>query len=324
VKALVQVGYGLPADVLVISDVPRPAATDHDVVVRVMAASVNALDWHTTRGIPKVIRLSDGVPAPRKRIRGVDLSGIVESVGKDVTTFRPGDRVFGSADGSFAELAVTPATRLVPLPQGVSFEQGATLCVAGLTALQALRDKARLRAGQHVLVLGAGGGVGTFAVQLARCLGARVTAATRASRIEPLRALGADAVVDYGAAGFPSDSQPYDAIVVVGGDRPLGSLRRALRPSGSLVFAGGPTDRVLALVGRILLGGALSPFTGHRVVGFVAKHDAGDLAELAQLVASCRLRPVVGRVYPLDRAADAITYVGSGAAHGKVVVSARA
>jgi NADPH:quinone reductase-like Zn-dependent oxidoreductase len=322
-KAVVQIGYGQPADVLRVDDVDAPAMGERDVLVRVEAASVNALDWHTTRGIPKVIRLTDGRPAPRKRIRGVDLSGVVDAVGTGVTAFKAGDRVFGGADGSFAELAVTTADRLAATPPAVPDEQAATLCVAGLTALQAVRDKARVAAGHRVLVYGAGGGVGVFAVQLTKWLGADVTAATRTAHLDLVRSSGADAVVDYTRHNFARDGIRYDALVVVGGSRSLADCLRVLKPAGRLVIVGGPTDRLAGLLSRIVGGIALSPFTGKGVSAFVAKNDAGDLALLGQLVQEGRLRPIVARRYRLDQAIDAIGTVGSGAVGGKLVITRR-
>jgi NADPH:quinone reductase-like Zn-dependent oxidoreductase len=322
-RAVVQLGYGRPADVLRVDDVDVPAMGERDVLVRVEAASVNALDWHTTRGIPKVIRLTDGSPAPRKRIRGVDLSGVVDAVGEGVTAFKAGDRVFGGADGSFAELAVTTVDRLAATPAGVLDEQAATLCVAGLTALQAVRDKARVAAGHRVLVYGAGGGVGMFVVQLAKWLGADVTAVTRTAHADLVRSSGADAVVDYTRHDVARDGQRYDALVVVGGSRSLADCLRVLKPAGRLVIVGGPTDRLAGLLSRILGGIALSPFTGKRVTAFVAKNDAADLALLGQLVQRGTLRPLVARRYGLGEAADAIACIGAGGVGGKLVIAAR-
>lgn len=318
---LVQLAYGLPADVLRVADVDRPPIADDGVLVRIAAASVNALDWHTTRGIPKVIRLTGGRTAPRHRIRGVDLAGIVVAVGKQVTRCRAGDQVFGTADGSFAEYAATTADRLAQKPAGLSSEHAATLPVAGLTALQALRDKARVRPGHRVLVHGAGGGVGSFAVQIARWMGAQVTAVTRSEHVDHVRSLGADVVVDYSAEDFSRRGEQYNALIDIGGTRSLADCRRVLAPSGTLVLTGGPTDRLRSLLGRIVMGLALSPFTNQRVVAFIAKSSPADLALLAQLAEGGHLRPAIDRTYPLHQAADAIAYLGMGRARGKVVVA---
>jgi NADPH:quinone reductase-like Zn-dependent oxidoreductase len=323
VKALVQVGYGLPQDVLRLAEVDRPSVGDAGVLVRVAAASVNALDWHTTRGIPKVMRLTDGRPAPRKHIRGIDLSGVVEAVGKDVTSFTTGDRVFGGADGSFAEYVATTADRLAKLPDAVPHELGSTLCVAGLTALQAVRDKARVAAGDRVLVYGAGGGVGLFVLQLSKWLGAHVTGVTRTEHLDLLRESSADEVIDYSHEDFARRPERYDALVVVGGTRSLADCLRVLRPQGRLVIVGGPTDRLLGLLARIVGGMALSPFTRKPVSAFVAKSNAEDLRLLGQLVERGTVRPVIARTYRLDQGPEAIASVGSGAIGGKLVILTR-
>lgn len=322
-KAVVQIGYGHPVDVLRIADVDVPALGDDSVRVLVEAASVNALDWHTTRGIPKIMRLTDGQQAPRSRVRGIDLAGVVEATGKNVTAFRPGDRVFGGADGSFAEHAVTSPARLARLGDAASFEQGATLCVAGLTALQALRDKARVVPGERVIVLGAGGGVGVFAVQLAAWLGARVTAVTRTTHVDLAHSSGAEIVIDYLREDFTRRPERHDVMVVVGGTRSLADCLRVLRRPGRLVIVGGPTDQLRGLAARILGGIALSPLTRKRVTAFVAKSTPADLALLGELVVTGRLRPMIDRRYPLDDGVAAIASVGSGAVRGKVVIVPR-
>lgn len=320
-KAVVQIGYGLPADVLRVGSVDVPVIGDRDVLVRVASASVNALDWHTTRGIPKFMRLTEGRPAPRTRVRGIDLSGVVEAAGKDVTGFRSGDRVFGGADGSFAEYAVTAADRLALTPASVSDEQAATLCVAGLTAVQAVRDKARVSRGDRVIVLGAGGGVGLYVVQLAKWLGAHVTAFTRTAHVDAVGCAGADEVCDYTREDFARRGQRYDAMVVVGGTRTLADCLGVLRRPGRLVIVGGPTDQLRGLAARIVAGMALAPFTRKQVTAFVAKNSAEDLALLAGLVATGTLRPVIDRHYPLDRCPEAIAHIGGGATRGKVIIT---
>jgi NADPH:quinone reductase-like Zn-dependent oxidoreductase len=288
--------------------------------VRIHAASVNALDWHTTRGMPYVIRGVDGRSTPRKAIRGVDLSGVVEAVGAAVTEVAPGDEVFGGAEGSFAELAATPPERLARKPARLTHEQAAALHVAGLTALQGLTERARLRPGQSVLIHGAGGGVGTFAVQIAKALGARVTAVTRTESVETVRALGADEVIDHRREDFTRRPERYDALLDVGGARPLGACRRVLRRGGVLVVAGAPAGRWLAPASRLLHALVLSPFVAQRLVPFVSRNDAASLEALRELAASGRVTPVLDRRYPLAAAAAAIHHVGAGHARGKVVV----
>src|SRR5919106_2481078 len=216
-----------------------PASGDDGVLVEVHAASVNALDWHLARGVPIFIRMLEAIGAPKYRVRGIDLAGRVKAVGKTVTRFKPGDEVFGGSDASFAEFTVTTEKRLAAKPAGITFEQAATLNVAGLTALQGLRDRARVRAGQRVLVNGAGGGVGTFAVQIAKWLGAHVTAVTRAGSVDVVRSLGADEIIDHGAEDFTSRRDRWDVIFDIGGTRPFSRCRRVLEPDGILLAIGG-------------------------------------------------------------------------------------
>ncbi|HVS66867.1 MAG TPA: NAD(P)-dependent alcohol dehydrogenase [Thermoanaerobaculia bacterium] len=273
-RAVVQVGYGTP-DVLALRDVEAPRPGDRQVLVRVHTASVNALDWHTTRGMPYLIRGLDGLRTPRQAIRGVDLSGSVEAVGKDVAGFAPGDEVFGGGDGSFAELAVSTPERLARKPAGVTHEQAATLNVAGLTALQALQEAARLQPPQRVLIHGAGGGVGTFAVQIAKWLGAHVTAVTRTESVETVRSLGADEVIDHRSGDFTRRPERWDVIADIGGGRRLGHLRRVLERSGVLVVIGAPAGRWLAPATRMLQAVVLSPFVPQRLAPFFSRSDAG-------------------------------------------------
>ncbi len=249
--------------------------------MEVHAASVNALDWHLARGVPVFIPILEAIGGPKQRIRGVDLAGRVTAVGKNVTRFKPGDEVLGGADGSFAEFTVTTEKRLASKPAGISFEQAATLNIAGLTALLGLRDRARVRAAQHVLVNGAGGGVGTFAVQIAKWLGAHVTAVTRAGSGDLVRSIGADEVIDHDVEDFTSRRDRWDVIFDIGGTTPFGRCRRVMEPDGILVAIGGPAGRWLAPAGRLLEAVMLSLFTRRRrVVPFVAKSDPEGLALL--------------------------------------------
>ena len=315
-----QVAYGSPPDVLELRDVEMPRVGERDVLVRVRAASVNALDWHMTRGMPFLIRAIDGLRTPRQAIRGVDLAGRVEAVGAKVTELAPGDEVFGGSEGSFAEYTTTTPDRLARKPAGLTFEQAATLHVAALTALQGLREKARLQAGQSVLVHGAGGGVGTFAVQIARWLGARVTAVTRTESVDLVRSLGADEVIDYRREDFTRRGQRYDVLFDIGGNRSFADCRRVLTDHGTLVAVGAPAGRWLAPATRLLQAAVLSPFVRQRLVPLVSRNDAASLALLKQLAEAGEVRPVIDRQYPLERAAEAIRYVGEGHARGKVVV----
>lgn len=318
-KAIVQEGYGSP-DVLHLRDIEVPAIHDDGVLVKVHAASVNALDWHTTRGMPYFIRALEGLPSPRHRVRGVDLAGRVEAVGRNVSRLRPGDDVFGGSHGSFAEYTATTAERLALKPPGLAYGEAAALHVAGLTALQGLRDKAQLRQGQRVLVNGAGGGVGTFAVQLAKVFGAHVTAVTRTESIQLVRSIGADEVIDHRVEDFTRRSERYDVIFDIGGNRPLSQCRRVLVRTGTLLVVGAPPGKWLAPAGRLLHAAALSPFVSQRLVPFVSHNDRAGLELLAKLAEGGQIRSVIDREYPLAVAADAIRYVGTGEARGKVVI----
>jgi NADPH:quinone reductase-like Zn-dependent oxidoreductase len=319
VKAIVQVGYGSP-DVLALREVEMPRVEANGVLVRVHAASVNALDWHMTRGLPYFIRAFEGLRSPRQAIRGVDLAGRVEAVGAEVTGFRPGDEVFGGTSGSFAEYTATTPDRLALKPAGLTHGEAASLHVAGLTALQGLRDKARVRAGQRVLVHGAGGGVGTFAVQIARWLGAHVTAVTRTESVELVRSIGADEVIDHRREDFARRGERYDVFFDVGGNRPLSECRGVLTERGILVAVGAPPGRWLAPATRLLQAAALSPFVSQRLVPFVSRNDAEGLVLLKELAEAGTIRPAIDRRYPLAEAAEAVRYVGEGHARGKVVV----
>jgi NADPH:quinone reductase-like Zn-dependent oxidoreductase len=319
VKAIVQEGYGSP-DVLHLRDIEVPRIDNQGVLVKIHAASVNALDWHVTRGMPYFLRLG-GLRKPRESVRGVDLAGRVEAVGKNVSRLKPGDEVFGGTNGSFAEYTVTTPGRLAVKPIGLTYEQAAAFHIAGLTALQGLRDKAQLKPGQRVLINGAGGGVGTFAVQLAKWLGAHVTAVTRTESMDIVRSLGADEVIDHSTEDFTRRADRYDALFDIGGNRPLVECRRVLAPNGTLVAVGAPAGRWLAPASRLLKAAALSPFVSQRLVPFISKNDQPGLELLAELAEGGTIRPVIDRQYALSEAAEAIRYVGTGHARGKVIVN---
>jgi NADPH:quinone reductase-like Zn-dependent oxidoreductase len=322
-KAIVQEGYGSP-DMLKLRDVEVPACGDDGVLVEVHAASVNALDWHIARGVPFFIPMLEAISAPKHRIRGVDLAGRVTAVGKNVTRFKPGDDVLGGADGSFAELTVTTEKRLAAKPAGITFEQAATLNVAGLTALQGLRDRARVRPAQRVLVNGAGGGVGTFAVQIAKWLGAHVTAVTRAASADVVRSIGADEVIDHDSEDFTSRHDRWHVIFDIGGNRPFSQCRRVMTPDGILLAIGAPEGRWIAPAGRLLEAMMLSTVTRRRrVVPFVAKSDGGDLALLAGLVERGAITPVIERRFPLSETREAVRRLGAGHTRGKLVINTR-
>ena len=320
-KAIVQDTYGDP-DVLRIDDVDLPTVGAGDVIVRVHAAGIDAGVWHLMTGMPYLTRLGFGLRRPRHRVRGRDFSGVVEAVGSDVTGIEPGDAVFGtSVTGAFAEYVAVPATLVVRKPSNVTFAQAATVPVSGCTALRALRDNGRLEAGQSVLVLGASGGVGSYAVQIARALGAEVTGVCSAAKLDFVRSLGADHVLDYTSSDPVDGSVTYDLIVDTGGNRPVRTLRRALKPGGTLALVGGEGGgRWTGGFGRQLRAPLLSPFVGQRLTAVMSSERAADLEELARLMGSGALVPPVDRTFALADAAEAVRYYMSGAVRGKAVV----
>jgi NADPH:quinone reductase-like Zn-dependent oxidoreductase len=315
-KAIVQESYGSP-DGLMLREIETPVVGDDDVLVRVLAASVNAYDWHMMKTLPNLMGLV--LRLPRTRVRGTDLAGHVEAVGKNVTRFRPGDGVFGAGIGSFAEYAVSSERRLAPKPRNLSFEQAATLPIAGLTALQGLRDKACVHPGQPVLIYGAGGGVGTFAVQIAKALGAHVTAVSSTRNVDLLRSLGADDVIDYTKEDFTRRSQRYEILFDIGGGRSLADCRRVLAPNAIhvLVGAGGG---LWSLLLRLLEAQLRSRIGRQRIVTFVARGSYEDLVMLKELAEAGKLTPVIDRTFPLREAPDALRFVGTRGVRGKVVI----
>jgi NADPH:quinone reductase-like Zn-dependent oxidoreductase len=321
-KAAVNRCYG-SADVVRIENIARPVQGDHGVLVRVRASSINPLDWHFMRGQPYVMRASSGWGAPNDIYMGTDFSGTVEAVGNLVTKFKPGDEVFGGGDGAFAQYLRSPdSAPLVLKPANVSFEQAAAVPVAGMTALQALRDQGHLRAGQSVLINGAGGGVGTFAVQIAKALGAQVTAVTNTDSIRLVQSLGADHVIDYTRQDFTRGTEQYDLIVDLSGNHSLSAYRQVMTPTGIYVLAG-DTSRgnwlgPLASMGKTLIA---SKFTRQKMVPFLANLNQADLTTLADMLQTGKVKPVIDRRYNLERITDAIRYQESGHARGKVVVT---
>jgi NADPH:quinone reductase-like Zn-dependent oxidoreductase len=315
-KAIVQESYGSP-DGLVLREIEPPVVGDDGVLVRVHAASVNAYDWFMMRRLTHVIGTL--LRRPGTRVRGADLAGRVEAVGKDVTRFKPGDEVFGAGTGSFAEYAASSERRLAPKPRNLTFEQAATLGIAALTALQGLRDYARVQPGQRVLIYGAGGGVGTFAVQIAKALGAHVTAASRTENMDLLRSLGADDVIDYTKEDFTKRSQRYDVLFDIGGDRSLADYRRVLAPNGLHVLAGGD-DRLWPILSRLLEAQLRARVGRQRVGTYMARGTHEDLVVLKELAEAGKLTPVIDRTYPLREVPDALRYVGTRGTQGKVVI----
>ena len=324
-KAIVHDGYGPPED-LELRDVDTPAIDDKRVVVRVRAASLNPVDWHLMRGEPSFLRMIGG-RNPKRRIPGHDVAGVVEAVGAGVTGFHAGDEVFGACSGGLAEYATAVEKRLARKPSALTWEQAASIPIAGCTALQAVRDHGRLRAGQHVLVNGAAGGVGTFAVQIAKALGAEVTGVCSTRNLELVRSIGADHVIDYTVEDFTRGGQRYDLIVHLAGNRTAAEMRRVLASRGALVVAGAGTGREddaggMAEVMRLMIIGQLfSRFMRQRELMFMATVRRDDMAFLATLIEARRLTPVIERRYSLAEAADAFRHLETGHARGKIIVT---
>jgi NADPH:quinone reductase-like Zn-dependent oxidoreductase len=320
-QAIVQDKYG-SAEVLELRDIERPAIGEHDVLVRVRAAGVNPADWAIAGGLPYIARPVYGLRRPKSAVRGTDVAGTVEAVGSDVTRFKIGDEVFGSSDGSYAEYAAASEDTLALKPANLSHEQAAAVPMAGLVALQAVRDQGKVRAGQKVLINGASGGIGTFAVQIAKALGADVTAVASSRNLELLRSIGADHVVDYTNADFTRDGQRYDFILDNVGNHSLSDLRRALTPTGMLVpNSGGFDNRWFASAGRLIRAAALFRFGNQRLGRFLMATNHADLVALRDLIEAGKVTPVIDRTYPLIEAPDAIRYLAEGHAGGKIVVT---
>jgi NADPH:quinone reductase-like Zn-dependent oxidoreductase len=320
-RAIVQDRYG-PPGVLEQRDIPRPAPGDDEVLIGVHAAGVDRGVWHLMTGRPYLVRPAFGVRGPRTPVPGMDLAGVVEAVGTRVTRFAPGDEVFGVGKGAFAQYATAPAGKLTHKPVSLSFVQAGALGISGLTALQALRDHGRVRPGQGILVVGASGGVGTYAVQIAKAHGAEVTGVSSGAKLDLVRSLGADHVIDYQRDDFADGARRYDVIIDIGGNSTLTRLRRALTPTGTLVIVGGEGGgRWLGGLDRQLRAMLLSPFSAQKLTTFVSRENAEDLTELADLVDSGQVTPVIDRVFALDETADAIGHLEAGHARGKVVVT---
>jgi NADPH:quinone reductase-like Zn-dependent oxidoreductase len=320
-KAIVQDTYG-SADVLELRDIDRPQIDDDQVLVRVRAAGVDRGVWHLMAGLPYPIRAAYGLRAPKHPVPGMDLAGVVEAVGPDVSRFSPGDEVFGIGKGTFAEYAVAPEGKLAPKPANLTFEQAAAIAISGLTALQALRDVAGVQAGQRVLVIGASGGVGTFAVQVAKAFGAHVTGVASTAKLDLVRAIGADEVIDYTLQDFAAGGTRYDVIVDIGGNASLRRLRRALTPTGTVAIVGGETGgRWLGGFDRMLRAPLLSPFVGQDLRAVTASEDSADMVILKDMIEAGRVTPVVERAYTLAEVPDAIRHLEAGRTRGKVVIT---
>jgi NADPH:quinone reductase-like Zn-dependent oxidoreductase len=323
-KAIVQDVYGGP-DVLELRDVPVPVPAEDEVLVRVRASSVNAADWHLMRGKPYFMRLVGfGIRTPTVQVRGMDVAGVVEAVGSKVTTLRSGDEVYGQGDmkkGTFAELAAVKESSLSPKPASLSFEEAGAVPLAALTALQGVRDSGGVKPGHRVLINGASGGVGTFAVQIAKALGAEVTAVCSTRNVELVRSLGADHVVDYTRDDFTRAGERYDVVFDLVANRSLSALRRALAPRGTLVLSGGGGGRFLGPMPLILRSVLVNLVAGQRLASLSESVNAADLAYLADLIEKGDVRPVIDRSYPLAEAAAAIRHLEDEHARGKIVIT---
>jgi NADPH:quinone reductase-like Zn-dependent oxidoreductase len=322
-KAIVQDTYGSP-DVLELRDIDKPETSDDDeVLVHVHAAGVGRDVWHVMMGLPYPIRLAGyGLRAPNNPVIGSDVAGVVEEVGKDVSRFRAGDEVFGVGKSSYAEYARASQDKLAPKPENLTFEQAAVVAIMGSAALQALRDHGKVRPGQEVLVIGASGGVGTFAVQIAKAFGAHVSGVCSTQKVEMVRSIGADHVIDYTQEDFAEGEERYDVILDIGGNSTLARLRRALASRGTLVIVGGEGGgRWLGGTDRQLRAMMLSPFVGQKLSTFVNKEKHEDLIVLGELIESGKITPVIDRTYPLAEVPEAIRYLEEGHARGKVVIT---
>ncbi len=324
-KAVVYTDYGSP-DVLQIRDIKKPVPNDDQILIKVRAVSVNPLDWHFIEGTPYIMRaLGVGLRKPKDPRLGVDMAGQVEAVGKNVTQFKPGDEVFGGRNGAFAEYVCARADRAVALkPANITFEQAASVPIAAITALQGLRDKGHVQPGQKVLINGASGGVGTFAVQIAKSFGAEVTGVCSTRNLDLVRSLGADHVVDYTKEDFTKSDQQYDVILDNVGTQPLSGFRRVLRPKGICVMIGGGGPNDAGLIGplaRPIKTMLMSPFISQKMGMMMAELNKKDLTILGDMMQSGTVKPVIDRTYPLSQIAEAIRYLEQGHARGKVVIT---
>jgi NADPH:quinone reductase-like Zn-dependent oxidoreductase len=323
-KAMIQDRFGAP-DVLRLADIARPEPLPGEVLLRMHAAALNPYDWHMVRGDPLIARLMPGavgLTKPRHRVAGLDAAGRVEAVGPDVRELRVGDEVLGFCPGAFAEYACATAEQVVPKPPSLTFEEAAAIPIAATTALRAIRDVGQVQSGHRVLINGAAGGVGTYAVQIARALGAEVTGVCGTASSELVLSLGASQVIDYTADDFTSERARYDVILDNAGSQPLGRLRHALKPGGTLVLnAGGEPGHVIGPIGSMIRAAAVNRFVGQRLCFLPTKLDRAELASITELIADGKLRSVIDRTYSLADTAEGLRYVEAGHAHGKVVVT---
>lgn len=321
-KAIVHERFGPPDEVLSLQDIRKPEPGADEVLVEVRATAVAKGDWLVSQGLPYIARPMYGFRTPKQEVAGLEMAGVVAEIGPDVAAFAPGDEVFGWTDGgSLAEFVAVPADHLASKPQGVSFEQAAAIPVSGFAALQAVRDSAAVEEGMSVLVIGASGGVGSMAVQIAKALGASVTGVASTRNLEFVRELGADRVIDYTAEEITDGGRQFDVIVDIAGNRSLSQLRRALTKKGTAVIVGGTGGKATMGFGRTVRAMFVSPFVSQKLKPLISKPNQEDLVTLADLAQDGRLTPRVGAAYPLEAAAEAIELVGAGKSRGKTVVT---
>ena len=320
-KAAVYSRYG-PPDVVQIKEVEKPVPTDNEVLIKVRAASVNPLDWHFMRGTPYFVRIMTGLRKPKDKRLGVDVAGQVEAVGRNVTQFKPGDEVFGSCRGALAEYVCTSESALVTKPNNVTFEQAASAPLAALTALQGLREKGQIQPGQKVLINGAAGGVGTFAVQIAKSFGADVTGVCSTRNVGMVRSIGANQVIDYTQEDFTKSGQRYDLILDSVGNHSLLACRRVLTPKGIYIAVGGPSGPwMIGPLARAITAPVLSRFVSQKLVMVLTRRSKEDLSIMQELLEAGKVTPVIDRSYPLSEVPEAIRYLEEGHARGKVVIT---
>lgn len=319
-KAIVYHNYGSP-DVLKFEEIQKPTAGDDEVLIKVRAASVNPLDFHLMRGEPLLVRIMCGLRKPKDTGLGVDVSGKVEAVGRNITQFKPGDEVFGAGRGTFAEYACASESALVMKPENVTFDQAAAVNVAALTALQGLRDKGKIQRGQKVLINGASGGVGTFAVQLARLFGAEVTGVCSPMNVDMVQSIGADHVIDYTREDFTKGAERYDLILDCFATHSLSALRRVLNPRGIYIGIGGPIVSMTDLLFTMVKPLVLSPFMSQKFITFIARKSKEDLVTMGELMQAGKVTPVIHRRYCLSEVPEAIRFLEEGHPRGKVVIT---
>ncbi len=319
-KAIVYHTYGSP-DVLELQDIDKPVINDDDVLVRVHAASINPYDFHFMRGTPYIVRIMSGLLKPKSTRLGADVAGLVEAVGRNVTEFKPGDEVFGMCRGSFAEYLCTSESALVIKPDNVTFEQAASVPMAAVTALQGLRNSGQIQTGQKVLINGAAGGVGTFAVQLAKSFGAEVTGVCSTRNVGMVRSIGADRIIDYTQKNFTESGEHYDLILDCFANHSLSAYRRILNPKGIYVGVGGPVGSMVGLLADLIKPLVLSPFVSQKFITFIARRSKEDLTILRELIESGKVTPVIDRRYGLREVPEAIRYLEEGHARGKVIIT---